>query len=329
VHDVGHDDRRGQRDEDVRAEPPVERDHRRRRGDHQDVDRQEPQRQRHLAATHAGHARGERHRHREHRKHGPEGHEPQGRAEQPRAPGAEPVPVGVTTPHRGLPRDRVRVAAHEEEDRHHLEEPGCDLEAWLELQQVLADEGAVAEAEDRQQPVAEHDERDREEPQQVDVAVARGRGRRRQLAGSRRSALRPGDHVVPSGAADGRAEGDAIPGGGVVPSSPVAPSLAARVQVRFPLHELDPLHRRAAASTGPPSSPVHPQLVTAAAVAGRDPSTAVTVGLHQRSHELDDPDQVRAPPTAARAVSTTSRRRSRWPTPGHPSASRTARTSKA
>ena len=158
------------------AQPLPQPERRRRHRAHDDVRREEPGRhQRHLGCRAQRPARnprregdgggdqpGEQQRH--------DGHEEATQA-RPQPPGIRHV-AGAGRP----PGQRVRVAADEEEDRHHLEDPGERVRPRRELEQVTGHQLAVAHHHGGDQPVAEHDDADRPGPQQVDDAVAGGRG---------------------------------------------------------------------------------------------------------------------------------------------------------
>ena len=77
----------------------------------------------------------------------------------------------------GLPAKPVDVAADEEEDRHHLEEPGQPAGPGDEGERVGGHQLPVRRRiEGDDQPVADDDDADGGGAQEVDVAVAFGRG---------------------------------------------------------------------------------------------------------------------------------------------------------
>jgi len=81
------------------------------------------------------------------------------------------VRVTLAATMRRGPRPSVGEPADDEEQRHHLEHPGQHLEVGVELEQIGAGELPASIAEHRHRPVAEHDDADRHDPDQIDVTV--------------------------------------------------------------------------------------------------------------------------------------------------------------
>ena len=74
-------------------------------------------------------------------------------------------------------RGGVGVPADQEEDRHHLEQPGEGLDPRHHVQEVATAELAVGDGDDADQPVPENHHEDGERAQSIDIAVpVRGRG---------------------------------------------------------------------------------------------------------------------------------------------------------
>ena len=76
----------------------------------------------------------------------------------------------------GLPAKPVDVAADEEEDRHHLEEPGQPAGPGDEGERVRDHHLSVRRIEGNHQPVADDDDADGGGAQEINVAVAFGWG---------------------------------------------------------------------------------------------------------------------------------------------------------
>jgi hypothetical protein len=63
---------------------------------------------------------------------------------------------------------------HEEEDGHHLEQPGAEPHPGGQTDGAGRGEDVAVEVVDRDEPMAEHDRDDRRRTQEVDVAIAGG-----------------------------------------------------------------------------------------------------------------------------------------------------------
>ena len=147
------------------------------------VDRQEPRRHERDLGTdtdhpgrHAdamGHAGGD----------DPEQDEHQHRPQKASEPAAKPIPVRCAVPTGRIPGDPVGIASDEEEDGHHLHDPGQPLNPGGHIKQV-ADVGAVRIHPGRgHQPVARHHYEDRDRPQEINAAISLRRRPFRQSGG--------------------------------------------------------------------------------------------------------------------------------------------------
>ena len=91
-------------------------------------------------------------------------------------PACQPGGVILLLPLGGLPAEPVDVSADEEEDRHHLEEPGQPAGPADEGERVRDHHLPVRRIEGDDEPMADDDDADGGGAQEVDVAVAFGWG---------------------------------------------------------------------------------------------------------------------------------------------------------
>ena len=98
-------------------------------------------------------------------------------------------------PFAAQPVDRREIgeAADEEEDRHHLQQPRRAPQARHHADHVAGVELVAVPCHDGHQPVTEHDDGNREQPEEIDVAVSRV-GRLPGELGCGRSLCRHGSH---------------------------------------------------------------------------------------------------------------------------------------
>ena len=109
----------------------------------------------------------------------------QNRADEAPESSGQPGGIAVLAALGGLPAKPVDIAADEEEERHHLEEPGQPAGSGDEGERVGGHQLAVLEVGGDQQPVAEDDHADGGGAQKIDVAVALRRGLFGQAGGMR------------------------------------------------------------------------------------------------------------------------------------------------
>jgi hypothetical protein len=105
---------------------------------------------------------------------GPHAHQHQRRHQQAPGPAADEVEHRVAPLAGRLVGDEVRVAAHEEEHGHDLEQPRQQPESRRPPHRAGRADDAAVPMNQRDQPMAEHDDQDARPAEEVDIAVTRG-----------------------------------------------------------------------------------------------------------------------------------------------------------
>jgi hypothetical protein len=165
---------------DTDAEPLVKIQHPRRQSYNEQVDREEPDRLRDQGGPVTKRVT-ETERLLEHERDdepGPDEHH--GRLHESFDAAPNERTRGLTLAASRLDGNEVGETSDEEEERHHLEEPGQDPHPRDRLESAFAGDVASVVEDDRHEPVAEDDDSDAERAQEVDVTISGigGRGRK-------------------------------------------------------------------------------------------------------------------------------------------------------